>query len=179
MSLQQTLERVDLDIKNGNLGKARERLLGLLVSFPDDLSLRKRLGDIFWKLQYPGMAGKYWYLEEEKTTEMELACGILEKQNGNDPLHILLALKFRGDIQTIENDYAGKVLLDLHKCSKERHPNGVYFDFRKKGKSKFYSHDKHERKNISIGCIIITLLAFSMMVIGLIAVVIWIIQLVK
>ncbi|MEN1937895.1 DUF6584 family protein [Paenibacillus sp. 102] len=98
-----TLIKIEKDIENHNLGKARERLHGLIQSYPDDLSLRKKLGDIYFRLQYPTMAGRYWYLEENKTPEMIQACQQFEKAMGNSPDEIVRALKFKGDSAIINN----------------------------------------------------------------------------
>ena len=178
MPHQRTLEKAELDIKNSNLGKARDRYLGLLLTYPDDLSLREKLGSIYWKLQYPGMAGKYWYLEEEKTPEMKSACETFEKQMGDDPLKILLALKFRGDVQKIEGRYSGKILLDLQKRAKKKHPYIRDIDFPNKGARKPTAEEHKPKSNSSAGCWAIMLASFGLMVFGLIAIVIWTIQLV-
>lgn len=39
------------------------------------------------------MAGRYWYLEENKTSEMVKACNEFEKSMGNDPNRITRNLK--------------------------------------------------------------------------------------
>jgi hypothetical protein len=175
MAIQQTLEKIEIDIQNSNLGKARDRLHGLLISYPNDLSLRRKLGDISWKLQYPSMAGKYWYLEEEKTPEMKSACEAFEEQMGNDPMQILLALKFRGEIKAIENQYAGQLLLDLHKRSQEKHGKSRYLDFRNKGSEKYgLVRKKLKRESrLWIGCLVALLIGLIFIAIGLYTVIGW------
>ncbi|WP_459502760.1 DUF6584 family protein [Bacillus sp. C1] len=100
---EKTLIKIEKDIENHDLGKARERLHGLIQAYPDDLSLRKKLGDIYFRLQYPTMAGRYWYLEENKTPEMLQACRQFEKSLGNNHNEIIKTLKFKGDSATIHN----------------------------------------------------------------------------
>ncbi|MCI0765026.1 DUF6584 family protein [Bacillus sp. TL12] len=100
---EKTLIRIEKDIENHDLGKARDRLHGLIQAYPEDLSLRKKLGDIYFRLQYPTMAGRYWYLEENKTPEMLQACQQFEKSMGNSPNEIVRALKFKGDSAIINN----------------------------------------------------------------------------
>ncbi|EOQ07198.1 hypothetical protein KOY_03422 [Bacillus cereus VDM021] len=105
---EKTLIKIEKDIENHDLGKARDRLHGLIQAYPEDLSLRKKLGDIYFKLQYPTMAGRYWYLEENKTPEMLQACQRFEKSMGNSPNEIVRALKFKGDsaiINTLSLNY--------------------------------------------------------------------------
>lgn len=81
------------------MGKARDRLHGLISTFPNELDLRKKLGDIYFKLKYPAMAGRYWYLEKNKTPGMIKACIVFENSMGNDVNKIARALKYKGDIE--------------------------------------------------------------------------------
>jgi hypothetical protein len=113
MPIQQTLERIQHDIDTGNLSKARDRLHGLISTYPDNLNLRKRLGDVYFRLQMPEMAGRYWYLEEDKNDEMNLACQIFEKSCKGYPLEILRALSFKGSLESIKEEYAGKKIQGL------------------------------------------------------------------
>ncbi len=48
------------------------------------------------------MAGRYWYLEKNKTPEMVDACIQFEKSMGNDPIRIARVLKFKGDSDIIK-----------------------------------------------------------------------------
>ncbi|KFN03523.1 DNA helicase [Bacillus clarus] len=116
---EKTLKKIKKDIENNNLGKARDRLHGLIATYPNELKLRKSLGDIYYKLQYPEMAGRYWYLEEHKTSIMQEACLQFEKSMGNDPYHIVRALKFKGDRELIKELYPEHTLSPLQKKVKE------------------------------------------------------------
>ena len=40
---RKTLKRIEEDIENNNLGKARDRLHGLIFTYPNELHLRKQL----------------------------------------------------------------------------------------------------------------------------------------
>ena len=59
------------------------------------------MGDIYFALKYPSMAGRYWYLEKNKTSEMVKACILFEKSLGNDSFRIARALKFKGDSEIL------------------------------------------------------------------------------
>ncbi|EJR56940.1 hypothetical protein IIM_00348 [Bacillus cereus VD107] len=48
---EKTLKKIENDIENNNLGKARDRLHGLIATYPNELSFRKRLGDIYYKVK--------------------------------------------------------------------------------------------------------------------------------
>jgi hypothetical protein len=130
-----TLAKINADIASGDYGKARDRLHGLLATYPDDLTLRRRLGEVYWRLQYPAMAGRYWYLEETKTADMVAACEAFERSCGGSSLHILSALKFRGDVEAIGDTYAGRVLLALRE--RVRDEFGYDIDFQKRGADRY------------------------------------------
>ena len=110
MPKELTLKKVEDDIAKGNLGKARDRLHGLISTYPNVLSLRNKLGQVYSMPKYPSMAGRYWYLEEEKSNEMKEACEIFEKEFSKYPLSIWQALKFRGDVNEIDSDYTQEKL---------------------------------------------------------------------
>lgn len=125
MARPETLRKVEYDIQNGNLGLARDRLHGLMLSYPDDLGLRVRLAEVYSQLQQPVMAGRYCYLEAEKTPEMEAAVQAFEKMQGHDPLRIMRALNYRGDLSAIEGTFAGRVIADLMAIVTEKHSEQV------------------------------------------------------
>jgi hypothetical protein len=114
---EKTLEKIEKDILQNDLGKARDRLHGLILTYPNELELRKRLGDIYSALRYPSRAGLYWYLEQNKTPEMKLACINFEKSMGNNPIRIAKALKFKGDCEVIKNLELRQVMLQIQNKS--------------------------------------------------------------
>lgn len=169
---------IEKDMLAGNLGKARDRLHGLLVSYPDNLNLRKQLGDIYWLLQMPDMAGRYWYLEEMKDERMSTACRIFEKQFKNDPAFILLAIKFKGNTKNDPDTFANQTLEKLHQKAREKHY--WYADYQKKGIAKFQrvadapETKKNLGKMIKWGCIILVIFSAFFLVFGVISFVKWI-----
>ncbi len=89
------LRRAEEDIASGHLGIARDRLHGLVVSFPDDLSLRIRLGDVYDQLGYPIEAGRLWFLEPDPTAHQLDAIQKFVKACRGDPDMIATNLKLR------------------------------------------------------------------------------------
>ena len=73
MALQETLAKVHAEIDSGRLYQARDRLHGLVRSYPDNLELRWLLGDIYWRLNYPAMAGRWWWLLPPDRPEVSAA----------------------------------------------------------------------------------------------------------
>ncbi|MBT2701193.1 DNA helicase [Bacillus sp. ISL-40] len=155
-----TLKKIEEDIKNDDLGKARDRLHGLISTNPNELELRRKLGDIYFLLKYPSMAGRYWYLEENKTPEMVKACAAFEKSEGNDPSRISTALKFKGNPEIIQK-------LQL---------NQGYSPIKDKVKEKLVEEPTETLgdKLVTIGCISILILTFSFTLIGIITIFRWI-----
>ncbi len=172
MSLDRTLQQVEVDIRAGDLGKARDRLHGLIVSYPDNLALRQQLAQVYWQLNFPEMAGRYWYLVEDKSEEMLQACRRFEAQFRNDPALMLFAIKFKGDMEAIRDTYAGRLLANLHRQAREKY--SWYEAFRKRGPEKYhhykYEAGKHRIRDFFLkwGCIAIAALVAVLFSIGVI-----------
>ncbi|MER5280638.1 DUF6584 family protein [Streptomyces sp. NPDC002809] len=66
MPLRDTLARVDADLAVGRVPVARQRLRGLVSSFPDDLTLRRRLAEVYRLYGEPAEAGRWMYLERDR-----------------------------------------------------------------------------------------------------------------
>ncbi|KDQ65946.1 DUF6584 family protein [Streptomyces halstedii] len=69
MPLRETLVRVDADLAAGRVPVARQRLRGLISSFPHDLSLRRRLAEVYRLYGDAAEAGRWTYLEEDRNAE--------------------------------------------------------------------------------------------------------------
>jgi hypothetical protein len=174
MSIETTLQNVELDIAAGNYDKARDRLLGLISTYPNELSLRRKLGDIYWHLQSPAMAGRYWYLEEAKTPEMETACRAFEHFCGSDALQIVSCLKFRGSLGVIQGTYAEKTLLALQ--DKVRATRWRDFDLEKRGLEKYKKVDPNAGKRqkwLAYGCAVIISVCLGLMMLGFYTLLMW------
>jgi hypothetical protein len=170
---EETLHRIQADIAASDLGKARDRLHGLMATYPDDLALRLTLGQVYWELRYPSMAGRYWYLEEEKTPDMTAACLLFERSCGGNPVNLLLGLKFRGDIERIRDTYAGRTLLELQARAADSFGKTIVFG--KTGRERYQDHKKPVSGGWSclLGLAIAALVVLGLMVIGLVSVLQW------
>ena len=171
---EETLGRIEADIASSDYGKARDRLHGLIATYPDDLNLRLKLGQVYWELQYPSMAGRYWYLEQAKTPAMAQACRSFERSCGDDPAKLLLAVKFRGDIDKIRDTHAGQTLLGLQGQAEERF--GYVIEFGKTGRERYrYTRWSGSRgRLILVGFVAALLIAVGLMVVGAITLVQWV-----
>ncbi|MCP4540029.1 MAG: DNA helicase [Chloroflexi bacterium] len=174
MSIEQTLKKVEQDISFGDYGKARDRLHGLIATYPNDLTLRRKLGDIYWRLQYPAMAGRYWYLEENKSPDMLAACTTFEQSCGHSLFHILLSLKFRGDPNSINSEFAKERLLRLQSQVKDKH--NYFIGFQKKGAERYQwvQRSKSRAWVSAVGCGVVALMALALMLVGFATVLDWV-----
>lgn len=168
-----TLERIESEIAAGDLGKARDRLQGLIGTYPDDLALRSRLAEVYWKLQYPAMAGCYWYLEENQTNDTRRAIAAFEKRCGNDPWIIWQRLKFKGDPEELPTFARQRLQLLLVRCV-ERDPRraGKHLDVGRP------VPPPAQRLFISIGCLTTVILVAACLITGLVTIGWWLIRLV-
>ncbi|MFJ3659884.1 DUF6584 family protein [Streptomyces sp. NPDC090119] len=66
MPLRDTLARVDEDLAAGRVPVARQRLRGLVSSFPHDPALRRRLAEVYRLYGEPAQAGRWMYLEQDR-----------------------------------------------------------------------------------------------------------------
>jgi len=108
-----TLSVIEREIAAGDLGKARDRLQGLLLTYPSDLSIRHRLGDVFWRLQYPEKAGQYWFLRDSDSEDVVAAKHAFERRFGDSPALMLHELRYRGGLEAIDGTYAGDTMRAL------------------------------------------------------------------
>ncbi|WP_344358056.1 DUF6584 family protein [Streptomyces gobitricini] len=65
----ETLARVDADLAAGRVPVARQRLRGLVSSFPHDLTLRRRLAEVYRLYGDAAEAGRWMYLEEDRNAD--------------------------------------------------------------------------------------------------------------
>lgn len=172
---EETLLRIEREIIAGDWGKARDRLHGLLVTYPDDLALRRRLGDVYRQIHYPAMAGRYWYLEEDRTPDMAQACTAFERACGNDAAQILMALKFNGNVAALGDTFAGSTLLELQERAKQE--CGYQIGFGKSGRERYRYTDRAKPNGrwLLIGCVACALAAVALMAVGIVAIIQWIV----
>lgn len=69
MPLRETLALVDADLAAGRVPIARQRLRGLISSFPHDLTLRRRLAEVYRLYGDAAEAGRWTYLEEDRNAD--------------------------------------------------------------------------------------------------------------
>ncbi|WP_051891236.1 DUF6584 family protein [Chryseobacterium sp. JM1] len=104
--------KIEKDLEEGRKKKACDRLRNAINQYPDDLSLREKLGRIYYDAGFLDEAGKFWILSEPKDSEMENAVEIYKSSLSYSGNAILKDIVFRGD-KKILSEYVRNVLKDL------------------------------------------------------------------
>ncbi|WP_288434663.1 DUF6584 family protein [uncultured Chryseobacterium sp.] len=114
--MENLLYRIEKDLKDGGKKKACDRLRNMINQFPNDLSLRKKLGQIYFEAGFLDEAGKFWILSAPENDEMKKAVELYTKSLGHSGSAILKDIVFRGDKDFLD-EYALKVITELEKDS--------------------------------------------------------------
>lgn len=125
--------RIEDDLNAGRKKKACDRLRNLINEFPDDISLREKLGQIYYDSGFLDEAGKFWVLSEFQNFEMKEAVDLYRKSLSNSGNAILKDIVFRGDKNQI-SDYAKNILKELESDSFRRTKHIP--EFKRKGREK-------------------------------------------
>ncbi|CAI8911186.1 DUF6584 family protein [Chryseobacterium sp. IT-36CA2] len=108
--------RIEQDLKDGRKKKACDRLRNMINQFPNDFSLRKKLGQIYFEAGFLDEAGKFWILSKPENHEMEDAVEIYRKSLSNSGNAILKDIVFRGD-KNLLDEHARKIIIALEQDS--------------------------------------------------------------
>ncbi|MEV8094431.1 DUF6584 family protein [Kitasatospora sp. NPDC085879] len=92
MTVETTLAKADADLRAGRIPVARQRLRGLVGSYPADLTARRRLAEVYRLYGEPAQAGRWTYLDEDRDPAETAA---FEARYAN-PLDRMAALAWRG-----------------------------------------------------------------------------------
>jgi hypothetical protein len=116
MPLRETLSRVDADLASGRVPIARQRLRGLVSSFPYDLTLRRRLAEVYRLYGDAAEAGRWMYLEEDRNADETAA---FEARYGS-PGWRMKALAWRGPEAMAATAFAeGQLVAVRTACAEE------------------------------------------------------------
>ncbi|GAA2924371.1 DUF6584 family protein [Kitasatospora cinereorecta] len=120
MPLRETLARVDADLAAGRVPVARQRLRGLISSFPHDLSLRRRLAEVYRLYGDAAEAGRWMYLEEDRDADETAA---FETRYGS-PVWRMKALAWHGPEAKAATNFAEGQLVAVRTACAEKlgHP---------------------------------------------------------
>ncbi|MFJ9736551.1 DUF6584 family protein [Streptomyces sp. NPDC101166] len=126
MPLRETLARVDADLAAGRIPVARQRLRGLISSFPHDLTLRRRLAEVYRLYGDAAEAGRWMYLEEDRNADETAA---FEARYGS-PGWRMKALAWQGPEAKAGTAFAEEQLVAVRTACAEKLGHPVDWDDR-------------------------------------------------
>ncbi|MFE4536690.1 DUF6584 family protein [Streptomyces scopuliridis] len=106
MALADTLERIEADLAAGRIPMARQRLRGLVSSFPGNLALRRRLAEVYRLYGDRAEAGRWMYLEEDRDAE---ETAVFEARY-HTPGRLMRALAWHGPEPLADSAFAAEQL---------------------------------------------------------------------
>jgi hypothetical protein len=168
MPLRDTLARVDGDLAAGRVPVARQRLRGLVSSFPDDLTLRRRLADVYRLYGEPAEAGRWMYLEEDRDAAETSA---FEARYDTAPKR-MRALAWRGPESLADSAFAREQLAAVRADCSEAMGRPVDWDTVPSGPSGGKADSRGSRFVdflAGAGCLVAALALFAIWVNGLVA----------
>ena len=113
--LETDLAAIRTVMASGQLKDAERMLAGVSLNVSPASEFSKRIGDLYLQLGFPVMAGRYWYLLDDKSDRMLAACNEFERSLGNNPVLIAEAIGWLSAF----SPYAKARFQDLHEKARE------------------------------------------------------------
>lgn len=115
MALNDTLARVDADLASGRVPVARQRLRGLVSSYPHEPAPRRRLAEVYRLYGDPAEAGRWMYLEEDRSPEETAA---FEERYAN-AVRRMRAVAWRGPESAAPTPFAARQLAAVREAASD------------------------------------------------------------
>ncbi|MFD5571150.1 DUF6584 family protein [Streptomyces cadmiisoli] len=165
MPLRDTLARVDADLAAGRIPVARQRLRGLVSSFPNDLTVRRRLAEVYRLYGEPAEAGRWMYLERDRC---EAETSAFEARYRTAPQR-MRALAWHGPESLAQTAFAREQLAAVRAASSKAQGHPVDWDTAPSG----WKEDGRQRSVAGLlagaGCLVAVLAFLAIWVRGLVA----------
>ncbi|MEV8036867.1 DUF6584 family protein [Streptomyces sp. NPDC086182] len=165
MSLTETLARVDADLAAGRVPVARQRLRGLVSSFPNDLTLRRRLGETYRLYGEPAEAGRWMYLEQDRDASETSA---FEARYDTAPKR-MRALAWQGPESLAASAFARQQLEAVRADCSDAMGHPVDWDTVPSSRRTVGKGSAFTDALAAIGCLVVVLAFFAVWVNGLVA----------
>ncbi|WP_031520753.1 DUF6584 family protein [Streptomyces sp. NRRL F-5123] len=165
MPLTDTLARVDADLAAGRVPVARQRLRGLVSSFPNDLMLRRRLAEVYRLYGDPAEAGRWMYLEQDRDAQETTA---FEARYRTAPQR-MRALAWQGPESLARTTFAGEQLASVRAACSDAMGRPVDWDTVPSGEKADSRWSAFADFLAGAGCLVAVLAFFAIWVNGLVA----------
>lgn len=90
--LEALLAAITTAIAAGKLDDAKQMSVAIPQYVSPGCEMSQQIGDLYLELGLTAMAGRYWYLLEDKSDQMVIACEEFERSLGHNPRLILEAM---------------------------------------------------------------------------------------
>ncbi|ARF72614.1 hypothetical protein B7C62_10265 [Kitasatospora albolonga] len=124
MALNNTLARVDADLASGRIPVARQRLRGLASSYPHEPAPRRRLAEVFRLYGDTAEAGRWMYLEEDRSPEETAAF----EERYATPVRRMRAVAWRGTEADAPTPFAAGQLTAVREAASDSLGRPVTWD---------------------------------------------------
>jgi hypothetical protein len=165
MPLTDTLARVDADLAAGRVPVARQRLRGLVSSFPNDLMLRRRLAETYRLYGEPAEAGRWMYLEQDRDASETSA---FEARYATAPQR-MRALAWHGPESLAQSAFARDQLAAVRAACSDDMGHPVDWDTVPSGREKESKGSAFAGVLAGAGCLVAVLAFLAIWVNGLVA----------
>ncbi|MFE7747890.1 DUF6584 family protein [Streptomyces sp. NPDC057428] len=164
MAQTDTLARVDADLAAGRVPMARQRLRGLVSSFPHDQALRRRLAEVYRLYGDPAEAGRWIYLEEDRSAEETAAF----ETRYADPVRRMRALAWRGPKTAAGSAFAARELASVRLSASASAGRDLDWDTLRDAGNGTTDDGSFGRSLAALGCLAVTLAFLAVWVNGLV-----------
>ncbi|MFE2294757.1 DUF6584 family protein [Streptomyces sp. NPDC059452] len=168
MALNDTLARVEADLASGRIPVARQRLRGLTSSYPHKPAPRRRLAEVYRLYGDAAEAGRWMYLEEDRSPEETAAF----EERYATPVRRMRAIAWRGTESDAPTPFAAERLTELRTAASDSLGRPVTWD----GLAEVRDLPDGEREGgrlasalAGIGCLLLAVVFFGIWIYGLIS----------
>ncbi|MFC8283030.1 DUF6584 family protein [Streptomyces cyaneofuscatus] len=165
MALNDTLARVDADLAAGRIPVARQRLRGLVSSYPHEPAPRRRLAEVYRLYGDPAEAGRWMYLEEDRSPEETAA---FDERYAN-AVRRMRAMAWRGTESDAPTPFAAGQLAAVREAASEIVGRPVTWDGLVEVKGDARQISPLTDALTGIGCLLLTIAFLGIWVYGLVS----------
>ncbi|MFE8975560.1 DUF6584 family protein [Streptomyces cyaneofuscatus] len=165
MALNDTLARVDADLAAGRIPVARQRLRGLVSSYPHEPAPRRRLAEVYRLYGDPAEAGRWMYLEEDRSPEETAA---FDERYAN-AVRRMRAMAWRGTESDAPTPFAAGQLTAVREAASEIVGRPVTWDGLVEVKGDARQISPLTDALTGIGCLLLTVAFLGIWVYGLVS----------
>jgi len=156
-------ERVNADLAEGRLWKARDRLQGARRMDPTNQWILETLGEVYFRMGDLPEAGRAWFLTARTGPDWERAEAAFYARYGNRPQDTVVAIRVRGEI----DDYPEPVQERLRTLQRRLKAEGRTWEPRRGRRAEPYKRGRVPGIVRGIIFIGILLVVISIFIIGL------------